>query len=1107
MVKKLPSLIVLFLMISIQIFAQNIRGVVVSAADGEPMPGVSVVVKGTSSGTATDTKGAYSLKVSPNSTLIFSYIGFTNQEVAVGNRTLVDVVMQTDESVLNELVVTGFGISREQKALGYATSTIAAKDLTNVANTNVANALYGKAAGVRIAAAPGGSTSATNIVIRGVNSITGRSQPLIVMDGIPIRDGEVRNNDYWSDQRQRGNALNEINPEDIESISILKGASAAALYGSEAVNGVVMITTKKGAKGKKGFNVDFNANTSVDRVAYTPRFQNVRGNGMPLHVLNLGQDAKDGFVYVDTNGDGVKETRSVANTNLNFGPRFDGQPTMTFEGIQRPYEAQIGNWNALFQDAHNSQVNVAVSQATDNATMRFSLTRQDNEGVSLNSKNNRNIANLNTSYRFSKKFTTDLMVNYINQNVTNRPYSIDRLMNNFGGMMTRFENGEWYKDKAETSLGYRFVQGASAQSLTPEENIIYNGFKGDVADYMWRVNRHRTEERSNRIISSLTANYQILPSLNLRARASTDFTSLGTEDRRATERPLAFGNSGYFGMINDNFSIKYADVLLTYNKSLNDNLTLGLMGGYTAREEKFNSVSRNTNEGLSTENLFDVAASVNLAGGGQSRQSSVFDAFLGTANLNFKEFLFVEGTVRRDRTSTMNPNNNSFIYPSVNSSFVFSQAWDMPSFISFGKLRGSWGIVGNYPDRYRANIAYNQNTLGVQAIGGRPVLFTNIPSEFGNDLIRPEQKHEFEFGLETKLFKNKIGLEINYYNAQIRDQILPLTLPISSGAATVLTNVGTLRNQGVEFMINAVPFKRGNFAWEVDLTYGWNRNKVEKLANNATELLHADYDGNAAQLRSVVGQPMGDFYAHPIEKNANGQPIVQPSGLYKLDALNWMKVGNSQPKAVGGMVNRFSFKNFSLEALIDYRIGGHVMPTGVNWMLGRGLLEESTQFMDKESGGLSYYLGANGQGIQTTAATGPNGEAVFNDGMLMEGVTADGAPNTNVISQASYFWRTYNWGGPQYSSSRYDLFIQEATYVKMRELSLSYKVPTSIASKIGASNLQISVFGRNLFFLHRTLKHIDPEVLTAGSRWTQTVTNTGTNPATRTVGIMLRSSF
>lgn len=1105
MIQKLRLLLV-FVLMGGSVLAQTIKGKISSiSGESTSLPGVSIVVKGTNNGVISDAEGNYSIQASSNSVFIVSYIGFMTQEVPVNGRSIVNVELAEDIANLAELVVTGFGISREQKALGYATSIVNSDALVKVASTNVANALYGRAAGVRIAAAPGGATSATNITIRGVNSITGRSQPLIVMNGVPIRDGEVRNNDYWSDQRQRGNALNEINPEDIESITILKGASAAALYGSEAVNGVVMITTKKGAKGRKKFNVDFNANTTIDKVAYTPKFQNVRGNGMPQHVVNFGQEA-DGFVYIDTNGDGTKETRGVAATNLNYGPKFDGKPTMTFEGIQRPYEAQIGNWNALFQDAHNSQINVAVSQSTENSDMRFSITRQDNEGVSLNSKNARTIANLNTSYRFSKKFNVNLVINYINQNTQNRPYSIDRLMNNFTGMMTRFENGEWYQNKYQTSLGYRFVQGASGQSLTPDENIIYNGFKGDVADYVWRVNKHRSAEISNRLISSITSNYEIIPNLNFRARVSTDYTNLNVENRQATERPLAFGNSGFFGLTNDNFGIIYGDFLLTYSKKFNENMNMGVMGGYTAREEKYNSVSRSTNGGLSSENLFDVAASVNLAGGNQRRESSVFDAFFGTANFNFKEYFFVEATVRKDRTSTMNPKNNSFVYPSLNSSFVFSQAWNMPSYVTFGKLRGSWGIVGNYPDRYLANIAYNQNTLGIQQTGGQPVLYTSIPNSFGNDLIRPEQKHEFEFGLETKFFQNKLGFEINYYNAQIRDQILPLTLPSTSGASSVLTNVGTLRNQGVELMVNAIPFKRNGFIWEVDVTYGWNKNKVEKLANNATELLHADYDGNAAQLRSVVGQPMGDFYAHAIEKNVNGQPIVQPNGLYKLDALNWTKIGNAQPKAVGGISNRFTYKNISLDALVDYRIGGDVMPTGMYWMMGRGLLEESTQFMDKESGGLSYYV-SNGKGIQTNADKGPNGELVLNDGMLTSGVTADGSPNTNVISQAFYFWNTYNWGGPQYSSSRYDLYIQKATYVKMRELALSYSLPSKIATKIGANKIQFSVFGRNLFFLYRNLKHLDPEVLTAGSRWTQTVNNAGTNPATRSFGVSLRSSF
>ncbi len=1102
MKKSLLLLLVFLCTVSYSAFAQKVSGKV-TGADKEPLPGAYVLVKGTSTGTVTDEKGEFSLTTALTNTLVFSFTGFQTLEEPINGRNVVDVVMLEAAAQLDEAVVTALGMSKAQKAVGYATSTIKAEDLTNAGTPNLATALYGKAPGVRIAATPGGATSAVNINIRGVNSITGRSQPLIVLDGVPIRDGEVRNNDYWSDQRLRGNGLLDINPEDIDNISILKGASAAALYGSEAVNGVVLITTKSG-KGKKGMNVDFNASYGVDNVAYLPRYQNIRGAGAPIHVNNGGQDA-EGFIYYDTNGDGTKETRGILNYSINFGPKFDGKPIMGWDGIVRPYEAQEDNYGGLYQQGHTANVNVAVSQASENSNIRFSLTRQDNQGLSLNAGNQKNIANLNSTFRLGRKWSTDLMVNYINQKTENRPYSIDRMINNFTGMIGRFDNADWYLNKYQTSRGYRFVTG-TGQSLTPGENIIYNGFKGDIADYVWRVNKNLLDETSNRVIASMTHHYQILPDLKFRGRISTDFTSDRIETRNYTERPLAFGNSGYFGLENNLYSILYGDALLTYTKRLSPNFELNVMGGYMATKDVATFVSRGTNGGLSTENLFDIAATINVANSGSSRSALVKDAYIGTINLDYKGFLFVEGTIRRDRTSTMNPENNSFIYPSVNTSFIFSEAFKLPEFISFGKLRGSYGVVGNYPDIYRANIAYNQGTLGVQAVGGSPVLYTNISSSFGNDVIRPEQKKEFEFGLETRFLKNRITFEASYYNAQIVDQILPLTLASTSGATSVLTNIGTLRNKGLELSLRGTVAKSTNLFWEIGVNYSSNKNVVEKLANGATELLHADYDGSAAQLRSVVGQPMGDFYVPPVATNSNGQQIVNANGLYQLDSRNWIKVGNAMPKAVGGFFSTLTFKGITLDAMADFRFGGHVMPTGINWMISRGLLEESTKFMDKESGGLSYYV-SGGKGVQTTSDKGPNGEKVFNDGMLIPGVLANGEPNTNVISQAFYYWNTYNWGGPQYSSSRYELYVVKNSYIKMRELTLGYNLPKSMISKLGFSKLNLSVFGRNLFYFYRTIKDIDAEQLTSGSRWTQTVNNAGTNPSSRTMGVMIRASF
>ncbi|WP_028524614.1 SusC/RagA family TonB-linked outer membrane protein [Runella limosa] len=1103
---KLLALIVLLTMIGGSVFAQTITGKVTSQTDGQPLPGVSIIVKGTSAGTTTDGNGKFSLQASAKTALVFSYIGFKTQEILVGNRSSIDVVLQEDASQLQEVVVTALGIGKEQRGLGYATATIKNDALVKVASPNFAAALYGKAPGVMINATPGGATSGVSISIRGFSSIAGNTQPLIILDGIPIRNGEARNTDYWGDQRIRGNGLLDINPADVENISVLKGASAAALYGSEAVNGVLLITTKSG-KGKKGLGVDFNASYNVDKIAYLPRYQNVRGPGYPLNYNNGGQDAA-GFIYYDTNGDGTKETRGLLGATVNFGPKFDGQPVMSWDGNIRPYSPSNNSYGDLFQNTSSSNVSLAVSKVSDNSNVRFSFTRQDNGMISYGAKNNKNIANLNASFTPHKRLKTDLMVNFVNQYTHNRPFKVDRMINNFTGMMDRFESADWYNAKYQTSLGYRFVNGAGTQSLTPLENIRYNGFKGDIAEYVWNVRKNTSDEYSNRVIASITQNWDIVSGLNLRGRIATDLTSERIENKNYSTVPLAFGYSGGFSMNNNLYNSVYGDLLLTYSKKLNEDMTVSVMGGYTAKRELNTLLSRSVNGGLSTENFFDISASVNVPNGGQTRDRSIRDAYLGTLNFDYKNIVFVEGTLRRDRTSTLAPGNNSFLYPSVNASFVFSDAFKLPAFVSFGKLRASYGVVGNYPGIYLANVAYNQGSLNVQQLGGSSVLYTNTSSNpYGNDLIRPEQKREMEFGLNAKFFNNRIGLDISYYNAQIVDQILPLSIASTTGARSILANIGTLRNKGLEVGINA-NIIRGKSAtdlnWDVTLNLAKNVNKVEKLANNSTELLHADYDGNAAQLRSVVGQAMGDIYAHGILQK-DGKNVVGPSGLYQLDPA-WKKVGNAMPKVVGGLINSVSYKNFNLEAVVDFRIGGSIMPTGINWMTSRGLTQQSLGSMDAEHGGLSYYV-KDGKGIQTTANQGPNGETVYRDGMLMDGVLANGEKNTNVISQAVYYNSTYNWGGPQYSSARYELYVTENTYAKMRELSLGYTLPSSIASKIGAQSLTLSVFGRNLFFFYRTIKDLDAEQTNAGSRWTDNVNNAGNNPSFRTTGVMLRASF
>lgn len=1083
----------------------NVTGQVMDE-DGQPLPGATVMEKGSNNGTQTDFDGNYSISVSnPSATLVFSYIGYETKEVPVGGQNTINVSLSEDTQVLGEVVVTSLGITKEKRAIGYATSTIKADEIVKTGTPNFATALYGKAPGVRIAATSGGSTSAVNIQIRGIGSITGSTQPLIVLDGIPIRNDDVDNDNYWNDQRIRGNGLLDINPEDVENISILKGASAAALYGNEALNGVVLITTKTGKGQKKGLGVSINSTYTNDRAAYFPRYQNVRGPGYPIFINDAGQ-GEDMWLSYDLNGDGVEETRIPIGTTLNFGPKFDGKPALAWTGDVIPYNAQNGP-KGLYQDAHNFINNISIVNNSEKSNLRFSYTRQDNEGLSRNSENDKNIFNLNTSFQWNDDLRTDVLVNYINAKVKSRPYSIDRLTNNFGGMMTRFDSGNWYQDYYKTSLGYRYVTGDNTETFTPEENLRIPGYRNDILDYVWRINNHRTVENIDRIIASITQHWDITDELNLRGRISTDYTSFQSQNKETSTRPLIYGPSGHYSLTNSIDRIVYGDILLTYSKKLTPDLGMRLMAGYNATKQSFFRTDRSVNGGLSVENWFSLNASTNTANSNSNEEGLTKDALLATANFDYKGYLYLEGTIRRDRTSTMHPDDNAFYYPSVNSGFVFSDAFSVPKFLSYGKLRASWGKVGNFPSMYAANVAYDQNTLGSQ--GGGSVIYTTIPDRAGNDGIKSETLREIEFGLDLKFLQGRIGLDVAYYDSRLEDQIIPLSLPNSSGAASILTNIGTMRNKGFEIGLNATPISTTDFTWDMNINFAKNENKVESLAPGLEELLHRDFDGGGAQLRSEPGSPVGVFYTHPVATDANGNKIVDPNGLYKVDPDEWIKVGSAQPKAVGGISTYFTYKNFSLGGLIDYRIGGYVMPTALNWMTSRGLTEESLKGMDTEHGGLSWYEDANtGERnlIATGSAQGPNGEVVYDNGIVLDGVKADGSPNDYITSNPEYYWTVYNWGGPQYSpNTRYELYIKENTYFKMRELSLGYQLPKEVVNKIGFQDIQLSVFGRNLFYLYRNIKDMDAEQLTAGSRWEQNVSNAGTNPASRTLGLSVRA--
>ncbi|HEX5154129.1 MAG TPA: SusC/RagA family TonB-linked outer membrane protein [Parafilimonas sp.] len=1109
--KLFLSLLIVLSLCSTLAFSQqqNVTGTVTDSA-GAPLPGVSVKVKGAKTATITNAQGSFTIPLeAANATLQFSSIGYATKEMEATAGAALSVVMGSNTGQLSDVVVTAMGIQKQAKSLGYATTTVKADELVKTQPTNVASALYGKAPGVRVATAPGGSLGGVAIQIRGINSLTQRTQPLIVLDGVPLRDGDFNNGNYWGDQRLRGNGLLDINPENVESMTILKGASAAALYGSEATNGVILITTKTG-KGDK-FSVDFNTSYFQDRVAYTPRFQEVRGAGVPVQFASaFGFSTDENGFNVNKYTIGGTQYRALLQTSINFGPLYDGQPIATWPGKVVPYSPIENGWANLYQHANNVVSNIAFRFSGQNSSTRFSIAHQRYEGVSLNSSDERFNFNLNSMYNFGKKFRLNLIANDVYSTVKNRPYLNDRLINNFTGMMPAFDDGKWYQEKYKTSLGYKYVTGGN-QSLTPDENITIPNYRTDILDYMWNTLENKVTENNNRLMASLTGYLDIVKNLQLRGRIATDLTNNQTQTMNTSDKPVVFGYSGAYGISTYRYSILYGDLLLSYNAKINENLTLKAMAGYTADKESGYSTNVSTNGGLTTENRFDLSSSALTPYNSSSTRSYLTkDALIGTVNASFKNYLFVEGTVRRDRTSTMNPNNNSFVYPSVNAAFSLSDAFQLPQLISNAKLRASWGIVGNYPAAYQANVAYGLTNLGDQGSGS--VLSTSAATgTYGNDLIKPEQKHELEFGLEAGFLHQRLNVDIAFYKAKIVDMIIPLQIAQTTGASNILANVGTLQNTGFDLSVKGTPIIGRYFRWDAGINFNTNTNKILSLTTGSTELIHADYDGNAAVLKSVVGRPIGDFYAHPILTNDKGEQIVGDFGdgdiVNKIDGSKLERYGNSQVKATGGFYNTFSYKGFALELYTDFRMGGYVMPTGLFWMTSRGLTEESLTAMDAAHGGVSYYKDANGRGIETTSPTGPNGETVYHDGMKIGGVFDDGTSNNYVTSQMWYYVEGYNWGGPQYSNSQYFRYIVKNSYWKMREISLSYTLPQSISKKIRANNLQLSVFGRNLFYLYRTIKDMDAEQLTSGLNWNQSLTNAGTQPSTRTFGVSLRANF
>lgn len=1084
---------------------KTIKGMVRDVT-GEPLIGASVIEKGTNNGVITDVDGNFTLTVPADATLSIAYMGYATREIHLAKRKKqgdLRVTLREDSQQLKEVVVTAMGIKKDTKRLGYAVSTIESDEIVKAGATNFASAMYGKAPGIRITQTQGGSAGAVSINVRGLTSITGNNQPLIILDGVPIRNGGTGKStdfaEFGNDGQIRSNGLVDINPEDIESVSVLKGASATALYGSEAANGAVVITSKRAKSGK--LTVDFTAQVTANLPAYLPKVQTVYGPGRYNTEYSDYEKQTGGFYQRTMNGESY---RSLYNTTMSFGPKYDGSDVLYWDGKMRPYLPATDNpWKELFRTGWNQTYNLAISQGTETSSNRFSYTFMGETPNSLTGSFTKHNFKLTGSYKPARTLNIEYSLNYIVQDVKDRPQTSLNLYGSFSNMFSSFMDIPYLKQSYVTSLGYRNTYAGGDATLTPDEAWAYDpGYLNGVSNMLWNMYHHHSKETENRLIGMIRPTWQITNWLSLRAQLSTDITDTKQTLEYETERPNSlYDPSGSFQNINRRYDIVYGDVMLNFNYNIR-RFDIAATLGWTGRYENMNNMRVSTNGGLVTENWFDLNASRYTASSTLQRMELLKTGYMGTLSLGWDNYLFLELTGRQERSSTLK--DQSFFYPSANLSFLFSNAFRMPAWWNHGKLRLSYGIVGNAPETYAANIIYEQGS-------DNGFTWNYVPPSWGNANIRPEKKYEYEIGFESKFLNNRLGFDVSYYNNRVKDQILSTPQPSTSGVKYVLMNVGEVANEGWDISVSATPVLTKNFRWDLTANYGIYRNKVVKLADGVPYLEISNIGGGGAKIQAVEGRPMGDIYVQVPQMNENGEYLVSDKGLY-MNQTELQRVGNINPDGVGGLFSSFSYKNIFLDFSIDFRIGGDVINEMYQYSTASGLTPESLQFRDTEHGGLSYYYPGNNNAsgvpvqVDPSLGAGPNGETVYHDGVILPGVVAStGEKNTRIIPAGYYYNQTYNWGTqPEQLTYRHSVF--DNSYVKLRELTIGYQFPEKLISKLGMTRLSVSVFGRNLFYFYKALKNYDAES-SVGTSWASQAVVGGSTTATRNFGVSLRASF
>ncbi len=1002
----------------------------VSDGKGAPIPGVTILVKNSQLGTTTDAAGKFTINAPDAAVLVFSAIGFEGQEVAVGNQSQLTITLKESSQNLNEVVVTALGIKKESKKLGYATATVNTEQITTNRSVNLGNSLQGKVAGVNVTAPTGGPGGTAKIRIRGQSSFSGDNSPLIIVNGVPVnnsnfssRQGDVDGTSNRSGSASdAGDGLQSINQDDIENITVLKGSTAAALYGFRAKDGAIVITTKTGRQGA-GIGVELNTNFTADRALDYTDFQYQYGQGENGKRPTTVGEAQSSGVY-------------------SFGEKFDGALTPQFDGVSRPYLPNKNRISQFYRTGTTLTNTVAVSGRSEKGGFRLSFSNTDANAIIPNSDYHKKIFNLSLNHQFTPQLSVQLNANYSNEYNHNPPQvgiqdmnantTVYTLANSID--MKTLEDGRYDANGYERAIS----------RLTNRNNPYWVAY-----DRFELVHR-------DRLFGNATLRYQFKPWLYAQGRIGQDYYTRPYEyDRPTGTRSIAAAASGFNGYYYQEISTfreLNMDFLLGANHTFG-NFGFDLTLGGNQLQQTY------TNNNASATNFYIRGLYTIMNGQIKDPQYAYtrkqVNSLYGAAEFSFKNFAFVNVTARNDWFSTLNPQSNSYLYPSISGSLVLSEAIkSRPTWLNYAKLRGAYAAVGGDTGPYQNNLYYglNANPLQGQALG---YITSNISP---NANLRPLKVKELEVGLELRAFNSRVSLDVAVYRKNTEDEILNVSISNASGYDQTKVNVGKLRNQGVEMLLTLVPVKLSKFNWESTFNVTYNESKVLALANglSGVKVGQGDFFG---EVWHEVGQPMASLRGFDYKRDAQGRIITNNGNFAQGDFKTY---GSAIPKWTGGWLNTFTYRGFRIFTQIDFKAGNKIVSNSNLNFLRHGLSQASL-------------VGREG-------------------GVVFPGVNADGTPNT-VAVPAEVFYTNYR------STNLTQPFVYSGSFVRWRALSVGYDL-SRFVNKTFIKGLTLSAVCNNVLLIKKYIDNLDPEAINGASDNIQGI-ETHSLPTTRSYGFNL----